>query len=155
MLVSFVPWLGLQAVPYFCHFQHTWLPTLKPDVIAEFLRLLLEIFNSNTRPLCVDSMACTYTSLWHPQIPVLILCPWDGPIFYYCFQPPALVILPMWPRSLYYVCGCVLGAILIIYGKKHLFLPLGSAWFQCPGLLCPGWPHFCRVPFWDLGPSSL
>lgn len=71
MLVSFVPWLGLQAVPCFCHFQHTWVPTLKPDVIAEFLRLLLEIFNSNPRPLCVDSMACMYTSLWHPQIPVL------------------------------------------------------------------------------------
>lgn len=53
------------------------------------------------------------------------------------------------------MCVAVLGATLTIYVKKHLFFPLGSAWFRCPGLLWPGWSHFCRVPFWDMGNSSL
>lgn len=67
---------------------------MSPAIIAESLLLLLEIFNSSHILLCIDSVASMCPSLWHPLMPVPLLCPQDGLILCSFFQPPAFLIIP-------------------------------------------------------------
>lgn len=127
---------------------------LRPGAFAQPTPLLLDGPNWNHVPLCIRWRIAYGGQSLIPRILVLaLLCP------HRVLCLPTLQNLPVLLLSLscstrdpvlctvYPAWGTVCPPPLTIYRKKHLFLPIGPAQFQFPGLSWLGWSAFPQSVF--------